>query len=179
MVTLVRPRVSIAFSTAVVFPIPEGALVFPSTSGGFIQGTNFRSRVFSKLVTQALGKGRHYTPHCLRHTWASLHLAWGKPIKWVQTQGGWTTAKVLLDTYGHFMPDEMRGFADALSTASNGPETALTGKADDQVFDADSKTSEFSWVSESLEKQTGPRSPIMHFAHPRKRPHSKKFRAIS
>ena len=25
------------------------------------------------------------------------------PLKWIQEQGGWTTAKVWLDTYGHFM----------------------------------------------------------------------------
>ena len=81
----------------------------------------FRSRVFSKLVKQVLGPGRRYSPHCLRHTWASLHLARGTPIKWVQVQGGWTTAKVLLDTYGHFMPDEMRGFADAISAAPRRP----------------------------------------------------------
>jgi hypothetical protein len=44
-------------------------------------------------------------------------MARGTPLKWIQEQGGWTTAKVLLDTYGHFMPTESRGFADALAAA--------------------------------------------------------------
>jgi hypothetical protein len=36
-------------------------------------------------------------------------------------QGGWTTAKILLATYGHYMRSESEGFADALSTAQHGP----------------------------------------------------------
>ncbi len=28
--------------------------------------------------------------------------------------GGWTSAKMLLDVYGHFLPREMHGHADAL-----------------------------------------------------------------
>ena len=48
-------------------------------------------------------------------------MARSTPLKWIQEQGGWTTAKLLLDTYGHFMPSETQGFADALSAAPNGP----------------------------------------------------------
>ncbi len=55
------------------------------------------------------------TPHSLRHTWATLHLARGTPIEWVWQMGGWTSAKMLLDVYGHFLPREMRGDADALA----------------------------------------------------------------
>ncbi len=36
----------------------------------------------------------------------------GKPH---QRQGGWASAKILLDTYGHFMPTETFGYADALT----------------------------------------------------------------
>ncbi len=138
-----------------VFPIPEETLVFPNQYGGFLQGTNFRARVFSKLVREVLGAGRHYSPHCLRHTWASLHMAWGTPIKWIQEQGGWTTAKLLLDTYGHFMPTEMRGFADALTAAPNGPQTAPTPES----REAQPETDEFS-------EAINPRSPIMHLTEP-------------
>ena len=140
------------------FPIPEETLVYPNQYGGFLQGTNFRSRVFSKLVRETLGEGRHYSPHCLRHTWASLHMVRGTPVKWIQEQGGWTTAKLLLDTYGHFMPTEMRGFADALTATPNGPQTAPTPESQKPQ----PETGEFSWVSEA----TGPRSPIMHLTEP-------------
>ncbi len=99
----------------------EETLVFPNQLGGFIKGPNFRQRVFAKLIARVLGEGRRFSPHGLRHTWASLHMARGTPLEWIQEQGGWTTAKVLLDTYGHFMPTESRGFADALAAASDGP----------------------------------------------------------
>jgi hypothetical protein len=84
---------------------------------------NFRSRVFRRLVRRAFGPGRSLTPHVLRHTFASLHLARGTNLKWVQEAGGWASAKMLLDVYGHFMPTETRGFADAITTP-NGPQTA-------------------------------------------------------
>ena len=76
---------------------------------------NFRERTFRKLVERVLGKARRFTPHGLRHTFASLHLARGTNLKWVQARGGWASAKVLLDTYGHFLPSESSGFADVLS----------------------------------------------------------------
>ena len=49
------------------------------------------------------------------HTWTSLHLAAGTPLKWIQERGGWSTSQMLLDTYGHFMSREMRGYADRLA----------------------------------------------------------------
>ncbi len=36
------------------------------------------------------------------------------PIEWARKMGGWTSAKMLLDVYGHFLPREMQGHADAL-----------------------------------------------------------------
>src|SRR5262245_53720182 len=84
-------------------------LVFPNEAGGFLDPHNFRERVFRRLVESVLGKERRFTPHGLRHTFASLHLARGTNLKWVQAQGGWTSAKMLLDTYGHFIPTETTG----------------------------------------------------------------------
>ncbi len=111
-----------------VFPIPDGRLVFPNTTGGFLFDKYFREKVFRRVVREALGEGRRHTPHDLRHTWASLHMARGTPLKWIQAQGGWTTAKLLLDTYGHFMPTESHGFADRI-TAPDGPQTAPRSEA--------------------------------------------------
>ncbi len=161
-----RLRRVLAAAQPNVFPIPEETLVFPNQYGGFLQGTNFRARVFSKLVREVLGEGRHYSPHCLRHTWASLHMARGTPLKWIQEQGAWTTAKLLLDTYGHFMPTEMRGFADALTATPNGPQAAPAQESDTAGQEAGRETDEFSWVSEALDSASGPRSPIMHLTEP-------------
>lgn len=41
------------------------------------------------------------------------------PLKWIQEQGGWRSAKLLLDVYDHFMRLKMSGYAGAL-TAPDG-----------------------------------------------------------
>ena len=84
----------------------------------------FRRRTFRRVVRHALGRDRRFTPHGLRHTFASLHMARGTPLKWIQAQGGWASAKMLLDTYGHHLPTESLGHADALSTAPRRPYAA-------------------------------------------------------
>ena len=101
----------------------DETLVFPSATGTPIEYQNYRSRVFKRIVRRAFGSGRRVTPHMLRHTFASLHLARGTNLKWVQETGGWTSAKMLLDVYGHYMPTESAGYADAITT-SNGTQTA-------------------------------------------------------
>ena len=56
-----------------------------------------------------------------------MHLARGSNLKWVQEMGGWASAKLLLDLYGHFLPMETTGFADALTGAPRRPYTAPLG----------------------------------------------------
>ncbi len=149
-----------------VFPIPDGTLAFPNLSGGLLCSVYFRNKVFAKVVRTALGSGRRVSPHCLRHTWASLHMARGTPLKWIQEQGGWTTAKVLLDTYGHFMPTEARGFADALSA---GPERPYAAPRLGIAFPTSRPVGETDKDSDSYEDEPStitPRSPIMHFTDP-------------
>jgi len=102
----------------------DDALAFPSEAGGLLDPHNFRERVFRRAVSKALGAGRRFTPHGLRHTFASLHMARGTNLKWIQAQGGWASAKLLLDTYGHFLPTETTGCADALSGDPGRPYTA-------------------------------------------------------
>ena len=97
----------------------DDTLVFTSKHGAHIDLNHFRNREFSRVVRRALGRERHFTPHGLRHTFASLHMAAGTPLKWIQEQGGWRSAKMLLDVYGHFMRSEMSGYAGAL-TAPDG-----------------------------------------------------------
>jgi hypothetical protein len=115
--------------------------------------------VFFPAGAKALGEGRHVSPHSLRHTWASLHMARGTPLKWIQNQGGWTTAKLLLDCYGHFMPSESRSYADAL-TASNAP-PAHPGPIAVRAQARKSRGRSRGYATSKT-----PRSPIMHFTLP-------------
>ena len=96
----------------------ETALAFPGTGDRPIVSATFRNKVWKRVLRKAVGKERHLTPHSLRHTWASLHLAEGNPIKWVQAQGGWQNASLLLDLYGHYMPTKSSGLAEAVAQRS-------------------------------------------------------------
>ncbi len=80
-----------------------------------IRHENFRRRVWNPIVREVFDSDRRVTPHTLRHSWASLHLARGTPIEWVRAMGGWSSAKMLLDVYGHYMPKEMRGYSESLA----------------------------------------------------------------
>ncbi len=51
-------------------------------------------------------------------------MARNTPLKWIQTQGGWASAKMLLDTYGHYLPDEHAGYANAITRAPKRPYAA-------------------------------------------------------
>jgi integrase len=48
---------------------------------------------------------RYRAPEMLRHTWASTLLSRGAPLLYVQKQGGWRSAAVLLRHYSRWMPD--------------------------------------------------------------------------
>jgi integrase len=149
-----------------VFPIPDETLVFPNLSGGLLCSVYFRNKVFAKVARTTLGPGRRATPHCLRHTWASLHMARGTPLKWIQEQGGWTTAKVLLDTYGHFMPTEARGFADALTTGPERPYAAPPSGIARAISGSSNESEGDSAPYAAAAPTITPRSPIMHLTEP-------------
>lgn len=71
-------------------------------------------------------------------------MARSTPVEWIQAQRGWASAKVLLDTYGHYLPTEAAGLADALGDALEWPYAAprfqavLTARI--HAAPADSKT---------------------------------------
>lgn len=56
----------------------------------------------------------HFSPHSLRHTYASLLLAGGAPMAYVQEQLGHSTIKLTVDTYGRWAPKQGRWSLDIL-----------------------------------------------------------------
>jgi integrase len=54
-------------------------------------------------------KVRYRAPEMLRHTWASTMLSKNAPLLYVQKQGGWRSATVLLRVYSRWMPDALPG----------------------------------------------------------------------
>ncbi len=92
---------------------PPEVLAFTTSNGAPIRYENFLNRVWNPIVRD-LFPDRRVTPHSLRHTWVSLHLSRGTPIEWIRKMGGWSSSKMLLDVYSHYLPQEMSGHADAL-----------------------------------------------------------------
>lgn len=86
-----------------VFLSPEGRLTDPD---------NLRNRVWEPAI-RAAGL-RHVTQHSLRHTYASLLIAQGESIKYVQGQLGHASAAMTLNVYGHLFPQEKRASAERL-----------------------------------------------------------------
>ena len=96
------PRLVEALKAARPDIVPAGTYCFPNRGETPQKRSEFRYKVWDLIILSAFGRGRRVRPHQLRHTWASLHMARGTPLKWIQQQGGWSSARMLLDTYGHF-----------------------------------------------------------------------------
>jgi len=58
----------------------------------------------------------HFTPHCLRHTYASLMLQQGESIVYVQKQLGHASIQITVDTYGKWLPMGNKAAVDRLDT---------------------------------------------------------------
>jgi hypothetical protein len=102
---------------------PDDALAFPTEAGTMIDPSNAR-RALARLIRRHVPglQVKRITPHSFRHTFASLHLARGTNLLWVQKQGGWQSPHVLLTTYAHFLPTEIIGYADAIMTPTTAPD---------------------------------------------------------
>lgn len=70
------------------------------------------------------------------------------------------SAKLLLDTYGHFMPSKSHGHADAI-TGSDGSRTAPALKADDDRSDPTAQQTDFADDSTIRPAATRPGSPLL------------------
>ncbi len=77
-------------------------LVFISEAGTMLDGANIR-KVFARAL-KAAGLPPHFTPHCFRHTFASLLLQQEESPAYVQRQLGHASIQLTVDTYGKWLP---------------------------------------------------------------------------
>lgn len=78
-------------------------LVFPNKEGKFMDPDNLVERFFKKLTGDCGLYSIRW--HDLRHTYVSLLIAAGVPIKYIQSQVGHSSIQVTMDRYGHLLPD--------------------------------------------------------------------------
>ena len=78
-------------------------LIFANSHGNPMSYSNWSRRYWHK-ATAAAGLPKNITPHCLRHTLASLLIARGTPIQVVSRQLGHSGTDVTLRIYTHLVP---------------------------------------------------------------------------
>lgn len=87
--------------------------VFPSRTGTAVEERNVR-HVFTRLLDKA---GLHHVRiHDLRHTYATLLLLAGAPIRYVSAQLGHRDASITLRVYAHYLKSASLRDADRLDT---------------------------------------------------------------
>ena len=87
--------------------------VFPTSAGGPPDVTRLRRHFRGCLKTAGLPLT--FTPHSLRHTFASILLQRGEPPQWVQQQLGHASIQLTVDTYGQWLPKQpTKGGLEAL-----------------------------------------------------------------
>ncbi len=72
----------------------------------------------------------HFSPHCLRHTYASLMLQQGESLTYVQRQLGHASINLTADTYGKWLPLGNKAAVDRLDAtvfAESGSKVVATG----------------------------------------------------
>ena len=91
------------------------AWVFPSIDGMPLDRANVE-KAFKRVLKHA-GLPLYFTPHSLRHSYASLLLADEVSVAYVQEQLGHSSIKMTVDTYGRWLRKKAPGAVDRLDDA--------------------------------------------------------------
>jgi integrase len=81
-----------------------------------------------KRILKATGLPMHFTPHCMRHTFASLLLRQGESIEYVKRQLGHASIQLTVDTYGKWLPRGNKAAVDRLDDPSGSKVVAEAGR---------------------------------------------------
>ncbi len=91
--------------------------LFVTLTGTPLDPANVRRAMQS--VLKKAGLPLHFTPHCLRHTYASILLADGVSPVYVQEQLGHATIELTVSTYGRWLKKQAPGALDRLDVPIN------------------------------------------------------------
>jgi len=101
--------------------------VFCTEEGSSLDESRVR-KVFAKTLATA-GLPGHFSPHCLRHTYASLLLQQGESPAYVQRQLGHASIQLTVDTYGRWLPAGNQAAVNRLDDPSGSKVVAKTESA--------------------------------------------------
>ncbi len=103
------------------------AWLFPNEVGAPMDDSKVR-KIFGRIL-KAAGLPGHFTPHCLRHTFASLLLQAGESPAYVQRQLGHASIKLTVDLYGRWLPQTNKAAVDRLDDTAAAPLTSDAASA--------------------------------------------------
>ena len=89
---------------------------FVTKTGTPVDPANVRRAMLRVLKAATLPL--HFTPHCLRHTYASILLAEGVSPVYVQEQLGHATIELTVSTYGRWLKKKAPGALDRLDSVA-------------------------------------------------------------
>ena len=84
------------------------------------------SKAFKRVLKHA-ELPTHFTPHSLRHTFASLLLQQGESPAYVQRQLGHASIQLTVDTYGRWLPMGNKAAVDRLDESPSGDLAEASG----------------------------------------------------
>lgn len=109
---------------AVAFREPRAWLF--DRGGVFLKQTSV-GLAFKRICSKA-GVAAHFSPHCLRHTYASILIQQGAPIVFVQRQLGHRSIKLTVDTYGRWLEMAEPEALDRLVESTHRPRSSPSGR---------------------------------------------------
>jgi hypothetical protein len=135
----------------------RAAWAFPSLDGTPLDRANVE-KAFKRALKRA-GLPPHFTPHCLRHTFASQLLQDGVSPAYVQEALGHSSIKLTVDTYGRWLRKKAPGAVDRLD------EIPSIGNGSDVVAIGERRRSSASQVVELIGGPRGDRTPDLLIAN--------------
>jgi integrase len=90
---------------------PPETLIF-NDEGNPLDKRNLAQRYYEKCLAKAGLRRANW--HCLRHTYASIHISQGESLAYVRDQLGHHSIQITVDIYGHLVPGSNRSAADRL-----------------------------------------------------------------
>ena len=116
-----RPVLHHFFSGRIVIPVENTTIWIVPVPIITLKGTPMDESKVRRAMRRVLEHSKlplHFSPHCLRHTYASLMLQQGESLTYVQRQLGHASINLTADTYGKWLPLGNKAAVDRLDAPS-------------------------------------------------------------
>jgi integrase len=118
VITITKELADILKEWKLLCPKNNQDIVFPNSTGGFMDPDNMIKRRFNPLVEQAGIQNVQFQD--LRNTYAYIMLSNNATLEYVQTQMGHYSVDVTFNRYGHFIPEKKEDYEAVFKDLAKG-----------------------------------------------------------